>query len=139
MGFDKTNHWGQDNIKTQNSVSVQSQNITDKNDIMLLSHIVESEAGNQDKLAKLLVASVVINRTHDKDYPNSVYAVIHQKGQYQYLNKALNNNPSQESIDAATQIIQNGSICEPSVIYQSETPQGSGVYKYIQGTYFCYK
>lgn len=41
--------------------------------------IVEAEAGGEDRIGKLLVANVIINRVNDEDFPDSVTEVIFQQ------------------------------------------------------------
>ena len=48
----------------------------------ILYRIVEAEAGGQLLSARKNVASVVINRVNDNDFPNSIFRVIMQKGQF---------------------------------------------------------
>ena len=62
------------------------QVITRKNRIELtredyqnLLQIVEAEAGGEDKMGKMLVANVIINRVLDPRFPNSVSEVIFQR------------------------------------------------------------
>lgn len=44
-----------------------------------LLRIVEAEAGGEDKMGKMLVANVIINRVEDPRFPDSVSEVIFQK------------------------------------------------------------
>ena len=48
-------------------------------DIDCLMRIVEAEAGCEDRIGKLLVANVVINRVRDDDFPNTVTEVVYQR------------------------------------------------------------
>ena len=48
----------------------------------ILYRIVEAEAGGQLLSARKNVASVVINRVNDNDFPDTVFKVIFQKGQF---------------------------------------------------------
>lgn len=51
-------------------------------DIILLAAIIECEAGYQDYDALLAVGAVVVNRMKHRNYPNTVYGVIYQSGQF---------------------------------------------------------
>ena len=44
-----------------------------------LVRIVEAEAGGEDRMGKLLVANVILNRVADKQFPNTVTEVIFQQ------------------------------------------------------------
>lgn len=48
-------------------------------DIECLMRIVEAEAGCEDRIGKLLVANVVINRVRDDAFPNTVTEVVYQR------------------------------------------------------------
>ena len=41
--------------------------------------IVEAEAGGEDRIGKLLVANVIINRVNHEDFPDTVTDVIFQR------------------------------------------------------------
>ncbi|MBR4753712.1 MAG: SH3 domain-containing protein, partial [Lachnospiraceae bacterium] len=51
-------------------------------DVTLLAALLMCEAGNQSYECKLGVASVVMNRVRSGRYPNDVYSVIYQAGQF---------------------------------------------------------
>ena len=116
-------------------------------DLLLLSKVVHTESGSSwlTEEHRQLVASVVINRVNSSAFPNSVYDVVYQKGQYanvgtKYFESII---PSETSAQAALSILLNGSIAPSNVVFQSNFKQGSGVYKTITDsklgtTYFCY-
>lgn len=51
-------------------------------DKALMVQIVHAEAGNQDLLGRRLVADVVLNRVDNEAFPDTVYEVIYQPGQF---------------------------------------------------------
>ena len=51
-------------------------------DVILLAAIIECEAGYKDYDALLAVGAVVVNRMKHANYPNTVYGVIYQSGQF---------------------------------------------------------
>ena len=51
-------------------------------DVTLLSAIIYCEAGGEPYEGQLAVGAVVVNRVQSKAYPNSISAVIYQKGQF---------------------------------------------------------
>jgi spore germination cell wall hydrolase CwlJ-like protein len=49
---------------------------------MLLARVVHAEAGNQDMTGKRLVVDCVLNRVDCEEYPNHVFGVVLQDGQF---------------------------------------------------------
>ena len=54
----------------------------DPADIVLIGKVVQHEAGNQSDLGKRLVCDTILNRVESENFPNTVYDVIMQPGQY---------------------------------------------------------
>ena len=80
-------------------------------DKYLLAKIVQCEAGNQGKDAKIAVATVILNRVLSQDFPNTVKEVIFQKqdGIYQFSPISDGNwyvkEPTEEDFDAIDTLI----------------------------------
>lgn len=57
-----------------------------KEEITMLERIVQAEAGSEDLKGRVLVANVIINRTKDDEFPDSIEGVIFQNsgGEYQF-------------------------------------------------------
>jgi spore germination cell wall hydrolase CwlJ-like protein len=75
-------------------------------EVTLLAGIIECEAGGQDYDALLAVGAVVMNRVNSSKYPDTIFDVIHQKGQFPpatsgKLEKWLKKGPSKKAIKAA--------------------------------------
>lgn len=51
-------------------------------DVTLLAALIQCEAGNEPYEGQLAVGAVVMNRVRSGGYPNSVYGVIYQSGQF---------------------------------------------------------
>lgn len=51
-------------------------------EIILISRVVQAEAGNQCFAGKRLVADTILNRIEKEGFPNTVKGVIYQEGQY---------------------------------------------------------
>lgn len=67
-----------------------------------LSHIINAESGNQPLSGKIAVGNVVLNRVANPRFPNTVYEVIHQRGQFTPVsNGSIKLTPNAESIIAA--------------------------------------
>jgi N-acetylmuramoyl-L-alanine amidase len=82
----------------------------------LLARLVESEAKGEQYAGKVAVATVVLNRVHHHDFPNTIQSVIYQNGQFTPVDNGTINHPaSKESIRAvnealAFQSMSNGSL-----------------------------
>ncbi len=123
-------------------------------DLTLLAQVIESEAGIESYYCKLCVASVVLNRCASEDFPNSLQQVIWQKdnGVYQFSvtipredgSRAIDCEPSDDSWEAARDILDNGSIVPLGVLYFYSTSCDSNwlgtreTYTTIDHTIFAY-
>ena len=115
-------------------------------DLHELSKVITNEAGSHwlPMDWKMMVGEVVLNRVASVEFPNTVYEVIHQRGQYAGANRFKHLTPYESCVEAAARLL-NGErlINNPSVVFQSNHRQGSGVYidlydRYLGHTYLCY-
>ena len=108
----------------------------------LLARLIFSEAGSDwcsDKMQQY-VGSVVLNRIQSAYFPNNMYDVIYQRGQYSVVNNgAINKTPNERAYEVAKYLLINGSVLPSNVIFQSQFIQGDGIYEKVQNMYFCYK
>lgn len=107
----------------------------------LLSRVVFCEAGSNwlSDEHQRAVASVVLNRVNDSRFPNTIRDVVYQKGQYGCVyNGMTNKTPNQRAIDNARYVLENGVTIPTNVVWQAQFRQGNGLWKYIEGHYFCY-
>lgn len=116
-------------------------------DLDLLARLLTAEMGMSwvDDKIQLYVGSVVLNRMNHDLYPDTLYDVIYDKGQYSPTwTGTINNTPDERTIANARLLLEEGSILPENVIFQANFPQGDGTYfEYydeILGTttYFCY-
>ena len=116
-------------------------------EIDLLAHLIYAEAGSDwctDRL-QLRVGSVALNRVKHPDYPDNLYDVIHQSGQYSCVRSGMiDYEYNDRAYECAKFLILNGSQLPDNVVYQAEFTQGDGVYdtddiKDGRVMYFCYK
>lgn len=118
-----------------------------ESDLMLLAKVIYAEAGS-DFLSdewKMCVGEVVLNRVASPEFPNTIPDVVYQPGQYHgarsgYIASLI---PSERCIDVAKRLLNGERIMEPSVVFQANFKQGSGVYKalydsHLGWTYSCY-
>ncbi|PKM72833.1 MAG: hypothetical protein CVU91_07340 [Firmicutes bacterium HGW-Firmicutes-16] len=95
-----------------------------------------------------LVAAVIMNRVKSDKFPNTVYDVVAQKGQYLigYANGDPHFTPPvevrEECQEIAARALHGEIDCPDNILYQAEFKQGSGVYEVCKTsystTYFCY-
>ena len=116
-------------------------------DLNLLSKIMYAEAGSVwlDDDWRLCVGEVVLNRVASPEFPNTIREVLDQPGQYYgpnsaYLAQLL---PDRNCAVLAQRLLEGYRSMEPSVVFQANFQQGSGVYlarcdSQLGWTYFCY-
>ncbi len=118
-----------------------------ESDLMLLAKVIYAEAGSEflSDEWKMCVGEVVLNRVASPEFPNTIYDVVYQQGQYQGARSGYiaSLTPSERCIDIAKRLLNGERIMEPSVVFQANFKQGSGVYKSLYDsnlgwTYFCY-
>jgi N-acetylmuramoyl-L-alanine amidase len=119
----------------------------------LIAAVVYAEAGHCSDEHQCYVASVILNRVEDDNFPSTIEEVIYQKHPIQYacaynghLDKALDaywENDWSDDLNRAWEntedILTSGSIIPSTVVFQAEFKQGSKVYKKLGNTYFCYR
>lgn len=89
--------------------------------------------------AMLLTGSVVLNRVADPDYPDTIEGVLYEKGQYSTTGYFFTEELPEVVYDIADQLLHEGSIAPPNVVYQATFHQGSGDYDTVAGEWFCFK
>lgn len=127
-------------------VKAEEETEMDSNDLYILSHIINAEAGddNCSHEHRIAVGSVVLNRVASDEFPDTIYDVVFQPGQYSPTwNGAYDKLPSDDSIEVAKLLLEEGSQIPENCVFQAEFTQGSGVwqsFKTIYGTtYICYR
>ncbi|WP_052476293.1 cell wall hydrolase [Cohnella kolymensis] len=90
----------------------------DQAELMLLAKLVETEAGNEPYEGKLAVASVVMNRVSDGNYPNTVKGVIYEPYQFSPARNGTlaKTTASKDSIKAAKAALS-GENNVPGAVY----------------------
>lgn len=126
------------------AVSAEAEEIS-FDDLYLLARVIYSEAGSDwlSEEFRLCVGEVVLNRVASPEFPDTIYDVVYQKGQYSGVNtlKFSTLKPSRDCVDAALKLLQGERLMVPSVIYQSDYIQGELFSMYsdrrLGNTYFC--
>lgn len=136
-------------VKVTCKVTVSKRSYTD-DDLYCLAAVIWQEAGASwasDRL-QLMVANVVMNHVESPYFPNTIRGVLTRP--YAYGTMAWTgiklptaNDPiTQAAIDRcyanAKKILDGYRLLPSNVIYQAGFVQGSGVYAYESGVYFCY-
>ena len=114
-----------------------------EDDLYWLSKAIAQELGSNwvPNWAQQWVASVVLNRVNHPSFPDTIYDVLHQPGQY----CGFYATPTEQNIANARYVLENGSVLPENVVFQSLCTQGSGIHgtyydPYMNNTtYFCYK
>lgn len=89
-------------------------------DLYVLSHIISAEAGNCGEDMLIAVGSVVLNRVGDERFPDTIKEVVLDPGQYSPTwNGTYYNEPTDDALEVAEFLLENGSQLPADVIYQS--------------------
>ena len=129
---------------TESTSSVEeTENTYTEEDLYYLTCAIVGEGQNVSFEEQIAVASVVVNRLNSEwfDY-TSIKEVCTAPGQYtSFSNGMAYREPTEENIEAAKYVLENGSQLPGNCIFQSLHKQGNGVYQYFEdtGTYICYK
>lgn len=111
-------------------------------DIDILARVIFLEGGSDYYEDEMLyyVGSVVINRVEHELYPDTLIGVVTQRGQYESTEGYywLSITPPDRCYDIAKDLLINGSVLPPNVVYQAQFEQGDGIYAVMNDTYFCY-
>lgn len=128
-------------------------------DIRILTTTVYHEAGSTTEQLRQYVAQVALNRVEDSRFPDSVYGVITQRGQYNTKYATTEAAQAIKSKDAANgtnhwetcknsvlQAMMGKTDMPDNVLYQANFTQGKGLWKsvyfnsgwFASTSYFCY-
>lgn len=87
-------------------------------DLYWLSHIINAESGNQSLSGKIAVGNVVLNRVANSTFPNSIYNVVFQPGQFTpAANGTVHAEPNAESVIAAKLCLDGANVAENSLFF----------------------
>ena len=109
----------------QNALHDLDRVVVEEADVELLAHLTYAEGNTLGEEGMLYVGSVVINRVNSNQYPNSIYDVIYDDGQYACVTDGhFYNEPSDLAWEIAEGLLTEGSVLPEYVLYQSEFEQG---------------
>lgn len=131
-------------IETSSIVEIEEEEVPkwSDDDYNRLAHLVYAEAGNQGYDCMMMVGSVVLNRIASERYPNTMKAVINQRGQYSVKGYYMSLKPSDDAYYVAEELLENGSILPDYVLYQhgnNRAVKGTKIYKRLNGEVFSYE
>lgn len=114
-----------------------------EDDLYWLSKAIAQELGSNwvPDWAQQWVASVVLNRVNHPSFPDTIYGVLHQPGQY----CGFYATPTEQNVANAKYVLENGSVLPENVVFQSLNTQGNGTHGTYYDpvmdntTYFCYE
>lgn len=101
-------------------------------DLYILSHLIAVEAG-PNKLDKLMVGSVFVNRVYSSRFPNTFWEVLTQANQYStYPGRYDQPNwqPTEADISSAMQVLSGMFTIPENIVGQSAKIQGT-IYKVV--------
>lgn len=98
-------------ISSNGEPLVPGDEFYDADALFLLSHIIYNESGNQPMTGKIAVGNVLLNRVRHPSFPDTLYGVIYQPGQfYPDRTGAMEKTPNSSSIIAAKLCLEGASI-----------------------------
>lgn len=109
----------------------------------LMAHLIYGEAGDQSDECQQAVGMVVINRVNDSGFKcSTIREAIYSPGQYACTTDGnFDRTPSKQAYKNARAVLLGNTIIDvpKDVVYQSQFPQGSGIWRKIGTETFCRK
>ena len=114
--------------------------LTNEEEISLLARLITAETGGTDEYLSYLTGSVVINRMNNPSFPDTLFGVIYQQGQYECTwNGHIYRPYTDLAWEIAEELLTYGTTIPENVLFQAEFEQANGVYQKVGNTYFCWK
>lgn len=120
----------------------------DFDDLFLLSRVIEGEAGSAWLSVewKMMTGEVLLNRVASPEFPDTMEECVKQPNQYSGADKGKFDRilPCEDSAIAAYRLMSGERLInDPSVVFQANFPQGSGVWRKLYDerlgyTYLCH-
>lgn len=86
-------------------------------DLYWLTQIINAESGNQPLDGKLAVGAVVMNRTYDPSYPNTIKDVIFQKNQFTPARNGTIYKTANVQSEIAAKLCLEGTVVNEDIFY----------------------
>ena len=109
-------------------------------EIKMLAAAMELENGCNSDRCLMLTGSVILNRVNSPEWPNTIYSVLHQKGQYaEWTLRHLDTvRVSDRVMSLALKLVMCGSM-DTEIIFQSMHPELGKVKYKVDTDYFATK
>lgn len=120
-------------------------------ELEMMSIVIYREAGGDaySNKTRIMVGNVVMNRVRSSRFPNTIYGVLTQRGQYAGMSngvtwpKMASNRWEQNAVKrakaCAKRVLNGENYLPKNVVYQSDYRNlGSGIYCVADGMYFNY-
>jgi len=126
---------------TVDPAEVRKNNFTPE-DVLWLARIINAETNGASLDKKIAVANVVLNRVASPRFPNTIYEVIYQRGQFPpaYKSGFATSEPVELSILAAKRALMGVVVAKESLFFNNRpfTSKADSFYKLIEGDYFYF-
>lgn len=122
-----------------------------EDELFCMAAAIYNEAGGNtcSDETRMLVGYVILNRVKDPRFPDSIREVLEAKSQYGKFywtgvkfadrsSKPEEQHAVERAYEIAKRVLTEPSTIPETVVFQAEFEQGTGVYKYQDGIYFCY-
>ena len=118
------------------------QSLYTQENVGILAHVMEGEAGDQSDACQQSVGQVVLNRVKSEEFKqNTIKTVVFAPGQYACTwDGNYDKKPSERAYKNAKAVLT-GNVCikvPENVVYQSQFRQGSGIWQKIGTETFCF-
>ena len=101
-----------------------------KDDLYWLSHLIYAESGNQPLDGMIAVGNVVLNRVESKLFPNTIYGVISQAGQFDvFAGGTIYRTPNELSVIAAMLCLDGVETIESGLFFVNPEYGGDSWFK----------
>jgi len=126
-------------------LALQAAWAREQGDLDILAKVIEYEAGDCPWDHKVAVAAVVLNRVASPAFPDSVYDVVGQPGQYHSMYLSGFSGVRRSSYEAARAAMDGNHDVPADVFWQAQFPQGKSIWWvsyvntgwYSSTTFFC--
>jgi hypothetical protein len=122
-----------------------------EDELFCMAAAIYNEAGGNtcSDETRMLVGYVILNRVKDPRFPNSIREVLEARNQYGEFywtgvkfadrsSKPEEQNAVERAYEIAKRVLSEPTTIPETVVFQAEFEQGTGVYKYQDGIYFCH-
>lgn len=107
-------------------------------EIDLLARIVWLEARGECAAGQQAVAEVVLNRIASSQFPDTLDAVIYQKGQFSTASRADQAIPTTVQYEAIYAAMYGENILPMDVVFFATSPENDNLWGWIENHAFCY-